>query len=557
VKRNVWLVQCNNLYGKSAFIPYSVGLLRAYAETFDEIKAAYQFQEFVFLREPIADVIRRMQDAPPDIVGCSVYIWNGVYTLALAKAVKEVFPQCLVVLGGPHVPVRSEGFFTEHPYADLLVHYEGEVTFAEILKARLNPLEPGTPDFGDYTGVQGISLRTPENGCYKTPDRARLADLSEAPSPYLTGVFDGLLGKGYDLLPTFESDRGCPYQCTFCLSGNSLIEAKLYGDDRFRQYTLERLERNFWFQRFCTSNEFVVRAYDWKTDQLRDCTASVKMTGSDKRLLRIKLADGSYIDATPDHGFLKSTDDKFPCYKEAWDLKAGDAIRAVVGDRLGYKMVQSVEMLPGRHDVYCLKVPETGWFIAGPGIATKNCDWGSAVYAKVRKFPYERLREEIEWFATNKTDLLYGADSNFAMYDAHITLAEDLAKAKQRKGYPKKFRAAYAKNSGERVFQVAKILHDAGMNKGVTLSFQSLNPTTLELVKRSNIKMDNFEQLIKKYNQHSIATYTELIIGLPGETYDTFAAGIDKLLNAGCHLGTFRVRLRVPPELRNERSRVS
>lgn len=73
------------------------------------------------------------------------------------------------------------------------------------------------------------------------------------------------------------------------------------------------------------------------------------------------------------------------------------------------------------------------------------------------------------------------------------------------------------------------------MNKGVTLSFQSLDEGTLKVVRRANIKMDNFRDLIRRYNAEGISTYTELIVGLPGETYASFADGVDTLLRAGSH----------------------
>lgn len=156
---------------------------------------------------------------------------------------------------------------------------------------------------------------------------------------------------------------------------------------------------------------------------------------------------------------------------------------------------------------------------------------------KVRRFPQERLYDEFDWMAKNKVNLLYNCDANYAMYADDVPLTQRLADTKAAHGYPQKFRAAYAKNSGYRVFEVSKILNDAGMSKGTTLSFQSLDDNTLELVKRKNIKFDNFRELIARYNDAGIPTYTELIIGLPGETYDTFADGIDKLLDAGLHSG--------------------
>lgn len=165
------------------------------------------------------------------------------------------------------------------------------------------------------------------------------------------------------------------------------------------------------------------------------------------------------------------------------------------------------------------------------------CDWGSATYSKVRKFPLDAIGREIAWFAANKIELLYNCDANFGMLEQDEAIADTLIESKRFLGYPQKFRAAYAKKITERVFSVSKKLADAGMSKGATISFQSLHEPTLNVIKRLNPVQKSLAETFAKYNTANIATYTELIIGLPGETYTTFADGIDQLLEAGQHTG--------------------
>jgi len=74
-------------------------------------------------------------------------------------------------------------------------------------------------------------------------------------------------------------------------------------------------------------------------------------------------------------------------------------------------------------------------------------------------------------------------------------------------------------------------LHSAGVKSQVTLSLQSFDPKTLEAVKRSNIHQDTFLSLKSEYNKRNIPTYTELILGLPGETYDSFCSGLIKAVS--------------------------
>jgi len=165
------------------------------------------------------------------------------------------------------------------------------------------------------------------------------------------------------------------------------------------------------------------------------------------------------------------------------------------------------------------------------------CDWGSAIFTKVRAFDDARLYDELKWIGRHKIELLYNADANYGLLPRDLGLTQLMTEIKLLDGYPKQFRAAYAKNANEKIFQIASVLHAAGMSKGVTLSLQSTDPHTLEIIKRKNIAMDDFEGWVKRYEAAGIGTYTELILGLPGETYNTFADGIDRVLSAGQHHG--------------------
>lgn len=155
--------------------------------------------------------------------------------------------------------------------------------------------------------------------------------------------------------------------------------------------------------------------------------------------------------------------------------------------------------------------------------------------SKVRRFDHERIFAEYGWMGQHGIELLYNCDANYGQFAGDLELTEKLIETKKTYGAPSKFRAAYAKNSNERVYDISKMLNDEGMCKGVTLSFQSMDSHTLELVKRKNMKTNDFKGLITLYRKAKIPTYTELILGLPGETYDSFVRGIDTLLEAGQH----------------------
>jgi len=165
------------------------------------------------------------------------------------------------------------------------------------------------------------------------------------------------------------------------------------------------------------------------------------------------------------------------------------------------------------------------------------CDWGSAVFTKTRQFSTGRIEEEYEWMSRNRIELLYNADANYGLFPRDEELNEFLVDVNRVSGYPRQIRAAWAKNTNKRVFRMARALNASGMNKGVTLALQSLHGPTLEAIKRQNIKFDDFASLSEEYQQENIPAYIELILGLPEETYDSFASGIEKILEAGQHGG--------------------
>ena len=162
------------------------------------------------------------------------------------------------------------------------------------------------------------------------------------------------------------------------------------------------------------------------------------------------------------------------------------------------------------------------------------CDW-SNMKSKIRKFPMERIYGEIEWVMKNKVYGLGAADSNFGMFDRDEEITDKIIEAKKISGYPIGFQTSYAKNSSETVFRIGMKLEKSGMNKGITLSFQSMSREVLKNIGRHNISIDYYSELMRLYNEAGIATYTELILGLPGENYESFVNGIDELLSLGQH----------------------
>lgn len=159
------------------------------------------------------------------------------------------------------------------------------------------------------------------------------------------------------------------------------------------------------------------------------------------------------------------------------------------------------------------------------------CEW--CFTKKIRPFPLEKIKREIEWIAKNKIKYCYCADANFGIMERDVEIAEYVIEQKKKYGYPDVFKPCYAKESDETVFRAGYLLNKNHIDKGVTLAYQSLDKKTLENIGRKNLTLEHFASLDAKYDEAGIPTYTELILGLPGETYESFCKGMCRLLDSG------------------------
>lgn len=163
------------------------------------------------------------------------------------------------------------------------------------------------------------------------------------------------------------------------------------------------------------------------------------------------------------------------------------------------------------------------------------CDWGSSVQSKVFTFELERLYQEIEWFAERKIEFIFCCDANFGILPRDLEIVEFAAGVKKSRGYPRALSVQNTKNATERAYKVQKLLADSGLNKGVTISLQSIDRNTLTSVKRANISSASFQELQQRFTRDNVETYTDLILALPGETYDSFVDGVSRVIENGQH----------------------
>lgn len=197
--------------------------------------------------------------------------------------------------------------------------------------------------------------------------------------------------------------------------------------------------------------------------------------------------------------------------------------------------------LSGTFDALMADFPTTTWIALwetnrGCPFSCTFCDWGSATQSKVFTFDLERLYQEIEWFGARKIEVLVGCDANFGILPRDIDIAQRIVDVKRKTSYPYIFSMNATKNATERSYVVQKMLSDAHMGHQVALSFQSLNPATLSAIRRDNISLDSYRELQQRFIRDQVEAYTDLILGLPGETYDSYVTGIETAIAGGQHM---------------------
>lgn len=212
----------------------------------------------------LQDIYRRR----PDVVGFSCYIWNIVYIKSLVRDLKKVLPKTRIWLGGPEVSYNSREILETLPEAQLVMRGEGEGAFAGLLAAERGDDagksggEAGEDGAGTEQGEKPIRLssRLPDipgiawrdgEGNITVNGPAPLLNLDELPFPY-----ESLEGFENRIL-YYESSRGCPFSCSYCLSS---IDKTV----RFRNISLVKEELSFFLNHRVSQVKFVDRTFNCK-----------------------------------------------------------------------------------------------------------------------------------------------------------------------------------------------------------------------------------------------------------------------------------------------------
>ena len=231
---SISLVQPNFAQGsstyKSYWLPHSIASVYVYTAYSTEFRSVYQLNQIIFKRDNISATA--LMCAGDDVVLFSNYMWNWEYNKTLARAIKQLNPSTRIVFGGPQVSEhRLDDQRRSMPYVDTFIISEGELSFREYTEDLI------------ADSVKPVY------------DVKRLEDL-DIPSPYLTGFFDDLLAQNQALRwnTTLETNRGCPFKCTFCDWG-SLTYA------RVKRFPMTKVEQEIeWISRNGIEYVFVADA---------------------------------------------------------------------------------------------------------------------------------------------------------------------------------------------------------------------------------------------------------------------------------------------------------
>ncbi|CAA0121725.1 Hopanoid C-3 methylase [Halioglobus japonicus] len=214
-------------------VPAALGLIMAYSKAYNGgcLEEFYDFRlDWIWDEERTAGFT-----AKPAIYLFSNYLWTHGNSIAVSETVKRLSPDSITIHGGPDTPKYAqdaEDYFAKFPHVDIIIRGEGEATCADTLDKLRSVVGQHNPDLSVLEGVAGITYRY-RGEIIRNPDRERIADLDTIPSPYLTGLFEAFRGVP-QIHVTLETNRGCPYGCTFCDWGSATTS-------KIRKFDLDRV----------------------------------------------------------------------------------------------------------------------------------------------------------------------------------------------------------------------------------------------------------------------------------------------------------------------------
>ena len=252
----VLLTAVNAKYIHSNLAIYS---MKAYAEQKGCPGAEIQLAEYT-INQQQDGILRGIYEKKPDLLCFSCYIWNISFVRELIRDVKKILPKTRIWVGGPEVSYDAEDFLKEMPQVTGVICGEGEETFAEVVRTYAQ-WEKQEQEPGKLADVPGIVYRDGEKLVF-TGNRDIL-NMDELVFPYEN------LSLFEHKIIYYESSRGCPFSCSYCLSS---IDKKL----RFRSVFLVKKELQFFLDHQVPQVKFVDRTFNCKKEHAMEIWKYIK-----------------------------------------------------------------------------------------------------------------------------------------------------------------------------------------------------------------------------------------------------------------------------------------
>ena len=252
----VLLTAVNAKYIHSNLAIYS---MKAYAEQKGCPGAEIQLAEYT-INQQQDGILRGIYEEKPDLLCFSCYIWNISFVRELIRDVKKILPKTRIWVGGPEVSYDAEDFLKEMPQVTGVICGEGEETFPEVVRTYAQ-WEKQEQEPGKLADVPGIVYRDGEKLVF-TGNRDIL-NMDELVFPYEN------LSLFEHKIIYYESSRGCPFSCSYCLSS---IDKKL----RFRSVSLVKKELQFFLDHQVPQVKFVDRTFNCKKEHAMEIWKYIK-----------------------------------------------------------------------------------------------------------------------------------------------------------------------------------------------------------------------------------------------------------------------------------------
>lgn len=231
----ILLAACNAKYIHSNLAVYD---LKAYSSDYDEHVILREYT----INQPKDEILKDIYSSGADVVCFSCYIWNIYFVRELIRDLVKILPKTAFWAGGPEVSYDAEKFLTEMPEMTGVMVGEGEKTFHDLLEFYIDGKD-------SLEEISGIAYRTGDKIIHN--GWRELMDLSAIPFVYEH------LEKFENRIIYYESSRGCPFSCSYCLSS---IDKKL----RFRDLELVKKELQFFLDHRVPQVKFVDRTFNCK-----------------------------------------------------------------------------------------------------------------------------------------------------------------------------------------------------------------------------------------------------------------------------------------------------